>query len=195
MKPRQSIKLKDLLVMAVLADVGLFSKRLIGPVVNILTDFLRVPGGIGTSFSLMFLVIGAGLIRSRYTASLMAFIQSIVALSLGMVGAMGLLSPIGYMVPGIVIDVVMILYRRNHLDYQTTAILANGIGALAAALTANLIVFRLSGAVLLLYCLIALISGALFGVLAGMICQRLLPLSHQTACKQDKERMIEYENQ
>ena len=90
--------LRNLLFLTLCCDLGLFSKRLIAPAANILTDFLRIPGGIGTSFSLMFLVVAAELVPIFGCATLMSVIQSMIALSLGMVGSMGILSPIGYIV-------------------------------------------------------------------------------------------------
>lgn len=53
--------LKRLIVMALCCDLGLFSKRLIAPAANVLTDALHIPGGIGTAFSLMFLIVAVGL--------------------------------------------------------------------------------------------------------------------------------------
>ena len=95
--------LRNLLFLTICCDLGLFSKRLIAPAANILTDFMRIPGGIGTSFSLMFIVVAAELVPIFGCATLMSIIQSMIALSLGMVGSMGILSPIGYMfhLPGI----------------------------------------------------------------------------------------------
>ena len=81
--------LRNLLFLTLCCDLGLFSKRLIAPAANILTDFLRIPGGIGTSFSLMFLVVAAELVPIFGCATLMSIIQSMIALSLGMVGSMG----------------------------------------------------------------------------------------------------------
>ena len=54
--------LRNLLFLTICCDLGLFSKRLIAPAANILTDFMRIPGGIGTSFSLMFIVVAAELV-------------------------------------------------------------------------------------------------------------------------------------
>ena len=45
-----------LIFLALCCDLGLFAKRIIAPAANLLTDSLHIPGGIGTSFSLMFLV-------------------------------------------------------------------------------------------------------------------------------------------
>lgn len=61
----KNIRVRELILLAFFADIGFVSKRLIPPIANVFTDFLRVPGGIGTAFSLMFLVIGACLIRRK----------------------------------------------------------------------------------------------------------------------------------
>ena len=78
--------LRNLLFLTICCDLGLFSKRLIAPA-NILTDFMRIPGGIGTSFSLMFIIVAAELVPIFGCATLMSIIQSMIALSLGMVGS------------------------------------------------------------------------------------------------------------
>ena len=172
----KNIKVRDLILLAFFVDIGFVSKRLISPFANVLTDFLRVPGGIGTAFSLMFLVIGACMIRRKGAASVMALVQCILAMSLGMTGAMGMLSPIGYILPGIVIDVAIALCGSGDISLPITMMTANAAGSIAAALTANFIVFRLRGAVLGLYLLISLISGSLCGLFSAVIIRRIQPL-------------------
>ena len=172
----KNITVRELILLAFFADIGFVSKRLIAPFANVLTDFLRVPGGIGTSFSLMFLVIGACLIRRKGSAAAMALVQCILAMSLGMSGAMGMLSPIGYILPGIVIDLVIALCAGNRAGALFTMTAANAAASLTASLTANFIVFRLHGAVLGLYLLIALFSGGLCGMLSALIFRRIRPL-------------------
>lgn len=188
--------IRDLILLALFADVGFVAKRLIAPAANIVTDFLRVPGGIGTSFSLMFLVVGAWIIQHRHAGAVMGLIQSLVALALGMVGAMGVLSPIGYVVPGIVIDLVLEVCRKSKLDMMSTMVLANAAGAVSASLAANLIVFRLHGTVLLLYLLIGIVSGGICGLFAGSLTKRLKPLytesTHEKAGEYAAERKQRY---
>lgn len=170
-------KLRRWIFLALCCDLGLFSKRLIAPVANILTDSLHIPGGIGTSFSLMFLVVAAMLMPSFGSGTLMGAVQSVIALSLGMVGSMGALSPIGYIVPGFVIDCVICLSREIGLRDDLTMLIANMLSAASASLMANIIVFRLSGLVLLLYVSVALTSGAICGVLGGHLVPRLRPIT------------------
>ena len=177
------LSLRNLLFLTLCCDLGLFSKRLIAPAANILTDFLRIPGGIGTSFSLMFLVVAAELVPIFGCATLMSVIQSMIALSLGMVGSMGILSPIGYIVPGIVIDLIYL-----------TLTIANMLGAAAASLTANLIVFHLPGVPLALYIVVALASGAVCGSFAGALAKRLRPVVSASNTSDFEERGISAAN-
>ncbi len=172
----KNINIKDLILLAFFADIGFVSKRVIAPFANVFTDFLRVPGGIGTAFSLMFIVIGTYLIQRKGSATVMSLVQCILAMSLGMTGAMGMLSVIGYIMPGIIIDIMIILCLGCHTSMPLSMILANAAGSVAAALTANFIVFRLRGAVLALYLLIGLISGGICGLLATVIYNRIKSL-------------------
>lgn len=86
--------LRTTIFLALCCDLGLFSKRLISPAANLITDSLHIPGGIGTSFSLMFLVIAVVLVPRPGCAAAMGAVQSALALGLGMVGSMGALSPL-----------------------------------------------------------------------------------------------------
>lgn len=168
-------KLQRLIFLALCCDLGLFSKRLIAPAANILTDALHIPGGIGTSFSLMFLVIAAEIMPGFGCATLMGAVQSAIALSLGMVGSMGALSPIGYIVPGLVIDCVLHFARRIRLPKDVAVLAANMLASASASITANILVFHLGSVALLLYVSVALTSGAICGVLGHSLTQRLSP--------------------
>ena len=120
-----------------------------------------------------------------WCGTVMGAVQSVIALSLGMVGSMGALSPIGYIVPGFVIDCVMWAARRLNAKTQYTVIIANMLSAASASITANFIVFRLSGVVLLLYVSVALTSGALCGVLGGELLRRLQNIKPSEKRKDD----------
>lgn len=184
-------KLRNLIFLTLCCDMGLFAKRMIAPVANILTDYLRIPGGIGTSFSIMFLVVASALVSQKGCATIMGLVQSMIALSLGMVGSMGALSPIGYIVPGMAIDIIIWLARRIGINMQLTMVAANMFGAAAAGFTANIIVFHLNGTVLLLYVIVALISGATCGLLADMLAARLRPVLTANTSSVVKEKKKE----
>lgn len=64
----RQLNLRQLIFMALCCDLGLFAKKLILPAANLVTDALHIPGGIGTSFSLLFLVTAADEFSAVLTA-------------------------------------------------------------------------------------------------------------------------------
>lgn len=175
-KEMKTIPLRTLLFLALCCDLGLFSKRLIGPAANIFTDALHIPGGIGTSFSLMFLVIAVMLFPRFGCGTVMGMVQSALALSMGMVGSMGALSPIGYILPGLMIDLLAWATKNTPLSLPGRMALLNACAALIASLTANTIVFRLWGPPLLLYACVSVTSGAMCGLLGAQVTARVKPV-------------------
>lgn len=172
-------KIRHLIFMALCCDLGMITKQLISPISNIITDFLHIPGGISTSFSLMFIVVAAALTTKFGSGVLMGAAQSMIALAMGRTGSMGALSPIGYVIPGLVIDCVMYLAKKIKIGDKMSALIANMLASAAASLTANLIVFRLNGMVLLLYLSVACTSGAICGVLGDKLIDRLRPIINE----------------
>lgn len=168
--------LRTWIFLALCCDLGLFAKRMINPFANLITDALHIPGGIGTGFSLMFLTVAAALAHGRFCGAVMGTVQSALALGLGMVGSMGALSPIGYIVPGLVIDLVFAVTEHLPLSREERVVLANTLASPSAALAANCIVFHLGGVVLLLYLSVAAASGACCGLLGAKLSSRLAPI-------------------
>lgn len=179
--------LRTLIFMALCCDLGLFCKKLIAPAANLITDALHIPGGIGTAFSLMFLVLAALVVEQWGCASVIGAVQSALALCFGMVGSMGALAPIGYIVPGIVIDLALFFTRKSHLPTRYRAVLACALASPAASLTANAIVFHLRGPALLLYVYVATFSGVVAGLLAAELARRLEPILLKKSTKQPEE--------
>ncbi len=196
---RQS-RLASLNFMALCCVLGLFTKKLINPLANVITESLHIPGGISTGFSIMFLVVAAEVVRGeaggsnrnrsggevsprngtnvlgnswRYCGTLMGAVQGFLALSLGRIGSMGLLAPIGYLMPGVAIDLVYGLSGRLHLERTERMVFANALAALMASVTANIIVFRLWGPVLLLYLCVSATSGTIYGFLGAAVAGKL----------------------
>lgn len=172
----KKLSLRRLVFMALCCDLGIFAKKLIVPAANLLTDFLHIPGGIGTGFSLMFVVVAAVIVPLPGAATLMGLVQSGIALCMGTVGSMGALAPVGYILPAAAIDLVLLVARRTGLGRTESIVLANTAASAVACLAANLIVFRLRGIVLALYLCVALSSGAVCGILANGCIRKLEPV-------------------
>lgn len=172
------LNLRAFLFMALCCDLGLFSKKLVSPAANLITEFLHIPGGVATSFSLMFLVIAASLIPVFGCATLMGAVQSVLALFFGMTGSMGLLAPIGYVLPGLAIDLILYASRKMTNSSSPGIMPAMIASSVTACLTATVLVFRLRGIVLLLYVFVSAASGSLCGLLAVSMVSRLRPVIH-----------------
>ena len=168
-------KLKRLIFMALCCDLGVFAKKLIVPAANILTDSLHIPGGVGTAFSLMFIVVAAVFVPRFGSATLMGVIQSGIALCIGTVGSMGALAPIGYIVPAFAIDCILFAARKLKIGRAESMVIANAVASAAACLVANIIVFHLQGLVLALYASVATFSGTLCGVVGYSVSEKLEP--------------------
>lgn len=157
--------IRDLLLMAVCCVLGVLVKHMVNPAANAITDAMHIPGGISTAFSLMFMVFAQGVTQRKWGASMMGAMQGITALSIGMVGSMGILMPLAYLVPGIVIDLVMLFPGQTDLGSGIKVFLAGVLGSVSAALFADLVVFRLPSIILVVYLGVAAISGALCGMI------------------------------
>lgn len=168
--------LRQLLFLMLCCDIGLFSKRLLSPVTILITDALRIPDGMSTGFSLMFLVVAAALVPGFGCAALMGAVQSMLAFALGMVGAMGALAPISYILPGLVIDLVLLLTRRTGVPVGGGMVAANALGSITACAAANVLVMHLPGKLLWLYLGTAGLSGMLFGLLGIRIWALAAPI-------------------
>ena len=165
------INTRELAMMAICLTLGLLAKRIISPLTNMLTDFFRIPGGsAAVGFSLAFLVVGKRISHIPGAATMMGFVQSLLALALGMSGYQGILAVFSYTFPGIVIDVAAFLLKQHGMLYCFVSCI---MGSVASALISNVIAFHLQGIALELWLLLSAFSGALGGYIAGLVSTRL----------------------
>ena len=182
-------RLAMLIFMALCCILGMITKKLLNPFANIITEALHIPGGISTGFSIMFLVIAAEIVRGQRCqdpvlqkcGTLMGTVQGLLSLALGRVGSMDILMPVGFIVPGMAIDLVYWGQKHIRLSATERMVFANALAAVMASVTANIIVFRLHGAVLGLYLCVSAVSGSIYGFLGAAIAARLRPVYAQIA--------------
>lgn len=160
---KKKIPTVHLTYLAICIVMGLMAKRIVSPVTNMLTDFIRIPGGsAATAFSIMFLAVGCSAVNYYLAGTCSGFVQGIIALILGMSGYQGLLAIITYTIPGVVIDLIRRILKRIDLTYFVVCCcMANTL----CACISNLLVFHLRSIALLLWLLIA----ASFGTGAGIV--------------------------
>lgn len=168
---KQTKPLRHLVFLAICLALSLVTKRLISPITNLLTDFIRIPGGgAAAAFSLMFLAVGTAGLPWRWGTTAAGFVQSLLALALGMSAYQGAYALICYTLPGFVMDIIRQCCPQRNKTYFA---LCCGAANTAGALLSNMLVFHLAGIAFALWLLVACTLGVFAGLLGEALYSRL----------------------
>ena len=165
-KALKRFSVKDLILIAAMAALGIAVKSVVTPLVHLASAPLFIPGGaLAGGLYMMWLVMAAGITGKRGAASLTGLVQAILVILSGIGGSHGLLSLVSYTLPGLAIDLWLIISRHKICCLPcafVSCILANLCGTLAV----NVIFFRLPAVPLMLSLAAAAFSGGVGGVLS-----------------------------
>ena len=163
----------DLVMIALVAALGIAIKPVIVPLVHIITGPLFIPGGaVAGGFYMMWIVVGTGITGKRGTASLIAIVQAIMVIAIGVFGTHGIMSLFTYMIPGLAVELFLIISRQNCRNL-ISCFFAGMIANIAGILMTNLVFFKLPWIPLLLTIAAASLSGGLGGLLAHSLIKSL----------------------
>lgn len=167
----------DLVIIAMMSALGVAIKPLAVSLVHLITGPLFIPGGsLAGGFYMMWLVLGAAMIKKPGTATLIGLVQSIMVIVAGIYGTHGIVSLLTYSLPGLAIDLVLWLTRQQ--PDAKMAMFVSGIAAnLCGVLLSNAVFFRLPLIPLLLAVSAGALSGALGGLLAWLVAERFKKLN------------------
>jgi len=159
----------DLVIIAIVAALGIAMKPVIVPLIHIITGPLFIPGGaIAGGFYMMWIVVGAGLVGKRGTATLIALVQAIIVIAVGVMGTHGIMSLITYIAPGIAVE-LLLLATRQRGDNIFACFFAGMTANMAGTVLTNFIFFKLPLIPLMLTLAGGALSGGLGGILAYLI--------------------------
>ena len=159
----------DLVIIAIVAALGIAMKPVIVPLIHIITGPLFIPGGaIAGGFYMMWIVVGAGLVGKRGTATLIALVQAIIVIAVGVMGTHGIMSLITYIAPGIAVE-LLLLATRQRGDNIFACFFAGMAANMAGTVLTNFIFFKLPLIPLMLTLAGGALSGGLGGILAYLI--------------------------
>lgn len=164
--PLQAYSVRDLLVIAAMAGVGLAVKPLVLTVTHAVSAPLMIPGGaLAGGLYMMWLVMAFGLTGKRGSATLCGLIQAILVLITGLIGSHGLMSLISYTLPGVAVDLGLLL-MRHRCCCRLCCLVAGLLANIAGTAVVNLIFFALPLIPFLLTLFVSALSGAIGGLLA-----------------------------
>lgn len=172
---RAGYTLRDFLLITLLAALGLATKHLLIPLSRALLSIFAIPGGVFFGgLYMMWLALARGIVNKVGSATLAAFVQACVTLVLGLSPVHGLLSVFIFLLPGIFVDLAFLIpgqRRRKRLARFVLACLgANVIGIVSVAL-----VWGIGQRPLILLATIGALSGALGGLAAYFISEKIPP--------------------
>ncbi|MCT4564681.1 MAG: ECF transporter S component [Maledivibacter sp.] len=160
----------ELIIIAMMAALGIATKPVVVPLAHIITGPLYIPGGaIAGGFYMMWIVLGAGLVGKRGSATLIAFVQAIMIIVTGLYGTHGILSIATYTLPGFMVDILLFIIRgkgNRILDCFLAGIAAN----ISGTFLSNIVFFRLP----LIPLILSLSSAALSGGIGGIIAYNII---------------------
>ncbi len=167
-------RLKELIIIAELATLGMVLKPVFSPLFNLLTDFVRIPGGSVTAgVSMLFIVLASAVTGRRGAALLAGILQGSLSFVTGVSAAAGVLVLITYSLPGAAIDLVMNFPGTGEKALRPKMIIAGSAGVLTGAAATNLLYFRLTLIPFTLFYIFGILSGALGGFIAHAVYTRL----------------------
>lgn len=163
----------QLIVMALTATLGIATKPVIAPLVHIITGPLYIPGGaIAGGFYMIWIVLGIGLINKIGVATIIALVQAIIIVSLGIFGTHGIMSFLTYIIPGLAVDIFLVLIRYRNPS-PGSLFLCGMVANLSGTFLVNVIFFRLPLIPLILILSSAALSGGMGGIIAYTIIKKL----------------------
>jgi len=154
----------DLVSIALLSACGIAAKPFVRLLTQMLTGTIIPAGAVAGIFYMLWIVLACGVTKKRGTAILVGIVQALLVVVFDMLGNMGLGNLLVYILPGIVLELGMLLfpgYVSSVFSGFTAGMLANVTGSFLK----GLVFMRLPLVPLLISLGLAAVSGGAGGVI------------------------------
>lgn len=155
----------DLMIIAIMAAIGIAIKPVVASLSQIISGPVIPGGALAGGLYMMWLVVGFGITRKYGTATLIAIVQALLVIFTGVVGSHGIMSLISYTLPGLLMDITLLL-MRNRVDNPLGAFVGGAIANTTGTFAVNFIFFSLPFLFLILTLSVAALSGGMGGLIA-----------------------------
>ena len=164
---------RDITMIAVLAALGIAVKSVLTPVIQMASAPFFIPGGslVGGLY-MMWLVIAADATGKFGAATLTGLVQALLVVMTGIGGSHGVFSFVSYTLPGLVVDLWLLL-QRNRSSSLPGAFISCLLANVCGTVSVNIVFFRLPAIPLMLSLTAAAFSGGAGGVLAWHLLKAL----------------------
>lgn len=156
----------DLVIMAIMAAIGIAIKPVVVPLAHIVAGPLMIPSGaFAGGLYMMWLVIGYGIVKKPGTATTIAIVQAIIVMITGVVGSHGVMSLFTYTLPGVAMDLALLL-TGHRVCCRGCSVMAGAVANATGTACVNVVFFQAPGVYLILILSVALLSGGIGGLAA-----------------------------
>jgi ABC-type thiamin/hydroxymethylpyrimidine transport system permease subunit len=161
-------------MIAILAALGLGTKQIVRPVIDIIIRAMVVPipgGAIAGGFYMLWLVLAKRFVPKFGSGIFFGMVQALVVMILPF-GSHGIFTFITYSLPGLAVDFIELLNRKNKNNLLFSTIdgaLANVVGSFAV----SFFIFDMPFEIMLFVLVMAIISGNLGGIVAHFIVNQI----------------------
>lgn len=181
----------DFVIMAIMAALGIAIKPVVVPLAHLVSGPLMIPSGafVGGLY-MMWLVIGYGIVRKPGTGTLIALVQALLVIFTGIIGSHGIMSLFTYIMPGLVMDAVLLL-MGHRCCCRTCALIAGIAANVTGTACVNVVFFQAPGLYLILILSVAAFSGAVGGFIAWELL-RVLEKYHLIKNRQEEQKYFKH---
>lgn len=163
--------LYELVIMAVMAALGVALKPILVPLAHIVCGPLMIPAGaLAGGLYMMWIIIGYGFVKKPGTAVIICVIQALLVLFTGVIGSHGIMSLMTYILPGVAVEVLLLLIRHRCCCAGCCAF-AGIVANIAGTAAVNVVFFKAPGVYLILILSVAALSGLVGGLIAWQLIQ------------------------
>ncbi len=170
--------LAELLSLTLLASLGIAVKPLVMPAVRLLAHAVLLPTGAAAGgFYMLWVVLGAVIVRKAGSATLVALTQALIVAITGIPGSHGPISLLTYVLPGLAADMAIAVTPAGHA-WLWRCLTGGTAASVCGMVITNVVFYRLGAAPLAIASAGAAASGAAGGIIAWVVARRIRSSLH-----------------
>jgi hypothetical protein len=164
-KALQHFTTSDLVIIALLSAGGIATKPFVRLLAQVFTGSLIPIGTVAGIFYMLWIVLACCIVQKRGTAILVGIVQSVLVIVFDMLGNRGLANLLVYVIPGMTLELVMLLFPR-YVSNTFSSFTAGGVANATGAIIVGWLFMRLPAIPLLGSTSVSLLFGGIGGVVA-----------------------------
>ncbi|HED24659.1 MAG TPA: hypothetical protein ENN91_05990 [Firmicutes bacterium] len=155
----------DLVIIALLSAGGIATKPFVRVLAQVFTGSLVPIGTVAGIFYMLWIVLACAIVNKRGTAILVGIVQSVLVVVFDMLGNRGLANLLVYVVPGITLELSMLLFPR-YVSSFISSFTAGGVANATGSFIVSWVFMRLALVPLVGAAAVSFFFGGIGGVIA-----------------------------